>query len=79
MVDLDFDKPLKRGIPNSPYYVELYGTKVVIKTRGSRKSGVTLYWSGAIENAVHPANAPAKIRNAATRTVKKRPRKRATK
>ena len=64
MIDLDHDNPLKRGIPNTPFFLELKGSFVTLRVRGSRRPGVTVPWASVLEIADYPKTAPAKITNA---------------
>jgi hypothetical protein len=38
------DTPLKRGLPGTPYYVELFHNRFVLRVKGSRREGVTIFW-----------------------------------
>lgn len=65
MVELKADKPLRRGIPGTDLYLELYGTRMVVKVRGSKRSGVSVVYRDAIQKAgTYPDSAPAKIKDA---------------
>lgn len=64
MVELNNDRPLKRGLPGTPFYVELYGDRVVVKAHGSKSDGVAIYWSGNLVSLKPPISAPAKFNNA---------------
>jgi len=65
MIELSADKPLKRGIPGTHFYVELFAGHFTIKARGSRRSGAHCNWVLVLKSpeAVVPMSAPAKIRN----------------
>ncbi len=67
MIELSTDKPLKRAIPGTSIYMELFGGHVTFKVKGSRREGCTVNWMLLLRSAVPhvPENAPASLeRNA---------------
>ena len=60
MVELT-DKPLKRGIPLSDFYVSITKAGLNIKVRGSRHRGLVISWSAVIDHCNAPIERPAKI------------------
>ncbi len=54
-------RPLKRGIPGTPYYVEITPAMFTVKVRGSRRPGVSLPLMELLGLLSVPDNAPAKF------------------
>jgi len=59
MIDLK-DTPLKRGIPNTRFYIELHPGYMEIKVRGSKMAGVKIEYLVAASDQPPPGSAPAK-------------------
>ncbi len=54
-------KPLKRGIPGTPYFIEITPTLITVKVLGSRRAGVSLPLMEVIRRLSTPENVPAKF------------------
>jgi hypothetical protein len=54
-------RPLKRGIPGTPYYIEINPVLLTVKVQGSRRPGVSLPLMEVIGHLSVPDNAPAKF------------------
>ena len=63
MTELKPDKPLKRSIPNSPFYVKLYSGYFEVNVTGSKRPGVHVNWMDLLGKTRAPDTAPAKISN----------------
>lgn len=63
MVDLRRSpaRPLRRGIPGTPYFIELSASAISVKVRGSRRPGVSLALMEVIGRLSVPDKAPAKF------------------
>jgi len=60
MVDLK-PKALRRGIPGTPYFIELTSTHLSLRVTGSRRPGVSRSLIELIDHLAVPGNAPAKF------------------
>jgi hypothetical protein len=54
-------KPLRRGIPGTPYFLEISPTLFAVKVQGSRRPGVSLLLLEVIRRLSTPDSAPAKF------------------
>jgi hypothetical protein len=54
-------KPLKRGIPGTPYFLEISPTLFAVKVQGSRRAGVSLPLLEVVRRLATPDSAPAKF------------------
>lgn len=54
-------RPLKRGIPGTPYYLEISPVLLTVKVQGSRRPGVSLPLMEVIGHLSVPDSAPAKF------------------
>ena len=54
-------KPLRRGIPATPYFIEISATLITVKVQGSRRPGVSLPLMEVIRRLSTPENVPAKF------------------
>ena len=54
-------KPLRRGIPGTPYFLEISPTVFAVKVQSSRRPGVSLPLMEVIRKLSVPDNAPAKF------------------
>jgi hypothetical protein len=54
-------KPLRRGIPGTPYFIEISPTLITVKVLGSRRPGVSLHLLEIIRRLSTPDSAPAKF------------------
>jgi hypothetical protein len=54
-------KPLKRGIPGTPYLIEISPTLITVKVQGSRRAGVSLPLMEVIRRLSTPETIPAKF------------------
>ena len=63
MVDLKHPpaRPLRRGIPGTPYFIEISPSLITVKVQGSRRAGVSLPLIEVIRRLSTPDNVPAKF------------------
>ncbi len=54
-------KPLRRGIPGTPYFLEISPALFSVKVQGSRRPGVSLPLMEVIHRLCVPDSAPAKF------------------
>ena len=54
-------KPLRRGIPGTPYFIEISPTHLTVKVLGSRRPGVSRSLMELISQLATPDTAPAKF------------------
>jgi hypothetical protein len=54
-------KPLRRGIPGTPYFIEISPTLITVKVQGSRRAGVSLPLMEVIRRLSAPESVPAKF------------------
>ena len=54
-------KPLRRGIPGTPYFIEISPTLITVKVQGSRRAGVSLPLMEVIRRLSTPECVPAKF------------------
>jgi hypothetical protein len=54
-------KPLRRGIPGTPYFLEISPTLFTVKVQGSRRPGVSLLLLEVVRRLSIPDSAPAKF------------------
>jgi len=54
-------KPLKRGIPGTPYLIDISPTLITVKVQGSRRAGVSLPLMEVIRRLSTPETVPAKF------------------
>ena len=54
-------KPLRRGIPGTPYFIEIGPTLMTVKVQGSRRAGVSLPLIEVIRRLSTPETVPAKF------------------
>jgi hypothetical protein len=54
-------KPLRRGIPGTPYLIEISPTLITVKVQGSRRAGVSLPLIEVIRRLSTPETVPAKF------------------
>ena len=54
-------KPLRRGMPGTPYFIEISPTLFTVKVQGSRRPGVSLPLLEVIRRLATPDSAPAKF------------------
>ncbi len=54
-------KPLRRGIPGTPYFLEISPTLFTVKVQGSRRPGVSLPLFEVVRRLSTPDSAPAKF------------------
>ena len=54
-------KPLRRGFPGTPYFIEISPTLITVKVQGSRRAGVSLPVMEVIRRLSTPENVPAKF------------------
>lgn len=54
-------KPLRRGIPGTPYFVEISAAYFTVKIISSRRPGVTRSLKELIGHLATPESAPAKF------------------
>ncbi len=53
--------PLRRGIPGTPYFLEISPTLFAVKVQGSRRPGVSLPLLEVVRRLSTPDGAPAKF------------------
>lgn len=53
--------PLRRGIPGTPYFLEISPTLFAVKVRGSRRPGVSLPLFEVVRRLSTPETVPAKF------------------
>jgi len=54
-------KPLRRGIPGTPYFIEISPTLIAVKVQDSRRPGVSLPVIEVIRRLSTPETVPAKF------------------
>jgi hypothetical protein len=54
-------KPLRRGIPGTPYFIEISAALITVKVQGSRRPGVSLPVIEIIRRLSTPDTVPAKF------------------
>jgi hypothetical protein len=54
-------RPLRRGIPGTPYFIEISPTLITVKVQGSRRAGVSLPLIEVIRRLSTPETVPAKF------------------
>ena len=54
-------KPLRQGIPGTPYFIEISPTILTVKVQGSRRAGVSLPLMEVIRRLSTPECVPAKF------------------
>jgi hypothetical protein len=54
-------KPLRRGIPGTPYFIEISPALIAVKVQGSRRPGVSLPLLEVVRRLSTPHSAPAKF------------------
>ena len=63
MIDISDKKQLKRGIPNSRFYIVIKSGGIEVKVRNSKIPGVYLPYRTMLEKSPLPYNGPAKLSN----------------
>jgi hypothetical protein len=54
-------KPIRRGIPGTPYFIEISPTLIIVKVQGSRRAGVSLPLMEVIRRLSTSETVPAKL------------------
>jgi hypothetical protein len=54
-------RPLRRGIPGTPYFIEISPTLFTAKVQGSRRPGVSLSLFEVVRRLSTPDSVPAKF------------------
>ena len=54
-------RPLRRGIPGTPYFLDISPTLITVKVQGSRRAGVSLPLMEVIRRLSTPETVPAKF------------------
>ena len=54
-------RPLRRGIPGTPFFIEISPTHLTVKVLGSRRPGVSRSLTELIRQLATPEAAPAKF------------------